>query len=66
MSIPAGVDGHAPVLAHHETDIRAPLDTVWRPHTDVNAWPAWQPDTSSAHIDGPFQPGPSFEWASYD
>lgn len=62
MSIPTGVDGDAPVRAHHETDIDAPLDTVWRLHTDVNAW---QTDITAAHIDGQFQPGASFEWTSY-
>ena len=40
MGIPAGVDRDAPVRAHHETDISAPLDTVWQLHADVNAWPA--------------------------
>jgi Polyketide cyclase / dehydrase and lipid transport len=65
MSIPAGVDGHAPVRARHETHINAPLDTVWRLHTHVNAWPAWQTEITSAHIDGAFQPGSSFEWTSY-
>jgi hypothetical protein len=37
MSVPTGVDGDAPVRAHHETDIKAPLDTVWQLHADVNA-----------------------------
>ena len=44
MSTPTGVDGDAPVRARHETDINAPLDTVWQLHADVNAWPAWQTD----------------------
>jgi hypothetical protein len=65
MSVPAGVDGGAPVRAHHETDINAPLDTVWRLHADVGAWPTWQTDITAAHIDGAFQPGASFEWTSY-
>ncbi len=65
MSIPTGVDGDAPVRAHHETDINAPLDTVWQLHADVNAWPAWQTDITAAHIDRAFQPGASFEWTSY-
>jgi hypothetical protein len=65
MSIPTGVDGDAPVRAHHETDINAPLDTVWQLHVDVNAWPTWQTDITAAHIDGAFQPGASFEWTSY-
>ncbi len=65
MSTPTGVDGDAPVRAHHETDVNASLDTVWQLHADVNAWPAWQTDITAAHIDGAFQPGASFEWTSY-
>jgi hypothetical protein len=38
MNIPTAVDRSAPVIAHHEVDIQAPLDTVWRLHTDINAW----------------------------
>ena len=56
MSIPTGIDGDAPVRAHHETDISAPLDRVWRLHADVNAWPAWQTDITAAHLDGAFRP----------
>lgn len=66
MSISTGIDGDAPVRAHYETDINAPLDTVWQLHTCVNTWPAWQTDITAAHIDGPFQPGASFEWTSYN
>jgi hypothetical protein len=58
MSIPTGIAGDAPVRAHHETDIDAPLDTVWRLHADVNTWPTWQTDITAAHIDGAFQPVP--------
>ena len=65
MSIPTGIDSDAPVRAHHEIDINAPLDTVWRLHADVNNWPTWQTDITAAHIDGAFQPGSSFEWTSY-
>ena len=65
MSIPTGIDGDAPVRAHRETDIHAPLDTVWQLHADVSTWPTWQTDITAAHIDGAFQPGASFEWTSY-
>ena len=65
MSIPTEIDSDAPVRAHHEIDINAPLDTVWRLHADVNNWPTWQTDITAAHIDGAFQPGSSFEWTSY-
>lgn len=65
MSIPTGIDSDAPVRAHYEIDINAPLDTVWRLHADVNNWSTWQTDITAAHIDGAFQPGSSFEWTSY-
>jgi hypothetical protein len=48
VSTPSTVDETAPVLAHHEIDIRAPLDTVWRLHTNVNAWTNWQTDITDA------------------
>ena len=48
MNIPTAVDRSAPVIAHHEVDLQAPLDTVWRLHTDINAWPTWQTDISAA------------------
>jgi hypothetical protein len=65
VSVPTGIDAGAPVRAHHEIDITAPLSTVWQLHTDVNAWPAWQTEITAAHLDGLFQPGASFEWTSY-
>jgi uncharacterized membrane protein len=65
MTTPTGIDRDAPVIARHEIDINAPLDTVWRLHTDVNNWPAWQTDITAASLDGPFEPGSSFTWTSY-
>jgi Polyketide cyclase / dehydrase and lipid transport len=65
MTVPTAVDRSAPVIALHEIDIEAPLDTVWRLHLDVNAWPTWQADITAAHIDGTFEPGISFDWTSY-
>jgi hypothetical protein len=65
MSTPSTIDTEAPVLAHHEIDIQAPLDTVWRLHTGVNAWTGWQTDITTAHLEGPLQPGASFDWTSF-
>ena len=48
MSVPTGTDASAPVRAHHEIDIDAPLRTVWQLHTDVNSWPAWQTEITAA------------------
>src|SRR5262249_15153673 len=65
MSNPTGIDTSAPVVARHDVDIDAPLSTIWRLHTDVNNWPQWQTDITSAHADKAFEPGNSFTWTSY-
>ena len=41
MTTPTDIDRAAPVIAHHEIDIAASLDTVWQMHMNVNAWPTW-------------------------
>ena len=65
MSLPTSVDASAPVLAHHEIDIQAPVDSVWAIHVDVNGWTSWNPDMTSAHLEGVLEPGVSFDWESY-
>jgi hypothetical protein len=66
MTTPTGIDRDAPVIAHHEIDIAAPLDTEWNLHTDVDAWPAWNLEVTAAKLDGAFAPGNSFTWTSHD
>lgn len=39
--------------------------SVWRLHIDVNNWPRWQEAITEARIEGPFEPGNSFDWSSY-
>ena len=53
------------MLAHHELDVKALLDTVWQLHVDVNSWPSWQQAIAEAHMDGAFEPGNAFDWSSY-
>ena len=65
MSTPSTVDRKAPVLAQHEIDIQARVDTVWRLHANVNAWTTWQTDIADAHIEGRMEPGVSFNWSSF-
>jgi Polyketide cyclase / dehydrase and lipid transport len=65
MTVPSEIDGAAPVLAHHEIEITAPLDEVWRLHIDVNAWTSWQKDITAASIEGAFEVDNSFRWSSY-
>ena len=64
MTTPAGIDRDAPVIARHEIDIGAPLETVWQLPTNVNGWPAWQTDITAARLDWPFEPGSSFTWTT--
>jgi hypothetical protein len=52
-------------LAQHEIDIRAPLDTLWRLHTNVKAWTSCYTDITEAHIEGSMEPGVSFSWSSW-
>ena len=65
MNEPTEVDRSAPVLAHHEIEINAPLARVWRLHTAVNDWPQWQSEITAAEMTGDFSPGSSFDWTSY-
>jgi hypothetical protein len=65
VDTPASVDRNAPVLAHHEIDISAPVSRVWALHQDVSAWPAWQSDITAAQLNGAFAPGGSFTWTSF-
>jgi hypothetical protein len=56
MATPTDIDRHAPVIAHHEINIDAPLDTVWHLHIDVASWTSWQEAITDAHIQGTFEP----------
>jgi hypothetical protein len=66
MATPTDIDHDAPVIAHHEIDIAAQLDTVWNLHTDVDAWPGWNLELTAAKLDGAFAPDSSFTWTSYN
>ncbi len=66
MTTPTDIDRNAPVMAHHQIDIAAPLKRVWDLHTNVEQWPAWNAEVTAASLDGPFGAGRSFTWTSYD
>ena len=63
---PEGIDDKAPVVSRHSRLITAPLDVVWRLHTDVEAWPTWQPAIDETCLTGPFAPGATFTWRTYN
>jgi uncharacterized membrane protein len=61
-----GIDPAAQLHHRTETLIKAPPGTVWRRHTDVARWPAWQPAVTSAQrLDpGPLRSGSRFRWTT--
>jgi uncharacterized protein YndB with AHSA1/START domain len=66
MTIPLAttvdIDNDAPVISREELFIPAPLETVWKLHIDVDAWPGWRSDVDSAQLAGPFGAGSAFRW----
>jgi uncharacterized protein YndB with AHSA1/START domain len=62
---PTTIDESATVVVRREVRIEAPIDLVWRLHTDVAGWPAWQTDVDSAQISGPLVPGATFRWSTH-
>jgi hypothetical protein len=65
MATLTDIDHGAPVVAHHQVEIAAPLDVVWHLHTDVNDWPSWNLEITAAKIEGEFEGGNSFSWSSW-
>src|ERR671917_30206 len=60
--IPNDIDQQAPVISRHSAVIEAPIEVLWGLHTDVDAWPSWQPDIETARLDGSFDRGSTFSW----
>lgn len=58
------INADAPLVARKEIFIHAPLETVWRIQTDINAWKEWQPDISHSKLDGGLEVGSVFRWTS--
>jgi hypothetical protein len=56
------IDLGAPVMAHHEIAIGAPLDVVWDLFVDVEAWTSWNPDITAVVLERPIAAGASFRW----
>ena len=58
------IDRAAPVIVRQEVTINAPIDVVWRLHTDVGGWTSWRSDVDSAELQGKFQLGSVFHWVT--
>jgi uncharacterized protein YndB with AHSA1/START domain len=61
---PEHVDRDAAVVVRQETRIDAPIERVWRLHTDVDGWPQWHSDIDTAHAGGPLAVGSTFHWST--
>jgi uncharacterized membrane protein len=58
------INSNAPAIARHEILIAAPSDTVWALLADINQWPTWNPNISTAALEGELEPGTRFHWRS--
>jgi uncharacterized protein YndB with AHSA1/START domain len=56
------INESAPVIGRSETEIDAPVETVWDVLTAVESWPAWNPDVKSVSSEGELAEGASFRW----
>ena len=54
----------APAQTNQMIRIAASPEMVWQVLSDIDQWPAWQPDILTAHLNGPLQAGTSFDWKS--
>lgn len=60
------VEENGPVKASANVIIDAPVERVWTLLVEVPSWPHWQPEVSSATLDGSFEEGTSFTWTTGD
>jgi uncharacterized protein YndB with AHSA1/START domain len=56
------IDTNAPVFARKEIIIHAPIEKVWQIQTDIENWNKWQPDITSAKLEGTLAAGTVFRW----
>ncbi len=56
------IDKTAPVFARKEIIIHAPVEKVWQIQTDIENWNKWQPDITSAKLEGALASGTIFRW----
>jgi uncharacterized protein YndB with AHSA1/START domain len=55
----------APVIVELEITIDASPEDVWRLHTDIDTWPTWNTDISTAKLRSPLAVGRTFDWETH-
>ncbi|MEU1471133.1 SRPBCC family protein [Streptomyces sp. NPDC005761] len=58
------IDRTAPVVVELSRSVHAPLETIWRLHTEIGSWPAWNAGIDTAVLHEPLAPGASFDWTT--
>ncbi|MDJ0345589.1 SRPBCC family protein [Streptomyces sp. H10-C2] len=56
------INHEAPAVADLTITIDASLETIWRLHTAIDAWPRWNPGITGARLRTELEPGGVFEW----
>ncbi|QRN99645.1 SRPBCC family protein [Archangium violaceum] len=58
------IDRNAPVIVAEEIRILAPPARVWDLLTEIDRWPDWNPDISTAVLGGAVAVGSTFRWTT--
>ncbi|MFF8675351.1 SRPBCC family protein [Streptomyces sp. NPDC015242] len=58
------IDRTAPVVVELHQSVHAPLETIWRMHTDVDSWPRWNTGIDTAVLREPLAVGAVFDWTT--
>ncbi|GHC50439.1 SRPBCC family protein [Streptomyces flavofungini] len=53
------------ISTRHEITVAAPVEVVWRLHTDIAAWPLWHSGIERAETSGELKVGMSFRWLTH-
>ena len=56
------INANAPVISVGEVRVQAPPSVVWTVMSTIGEWPRWNPEISTAELDGPLAPGSTFRW----
>ncbi|MFE7803567.1 SRPBCC family protein [Streptomyces sp. NPDC057430] len=57
-------DRTAPVVVELHQTVQAPLETIWRLHTEVDSWPQWNTGIDTAVLHGLLAVGAVFDWTT--
>lgn len=53
------------IETHREALIQAPVESVWRLHTDITAWPVWNSSIDRVAPTSTLAVGTSFRWLTH-